>query len=457
MTAAGSAVGAVEIIERAPDLTLAVDSWSRHLAGREYGEGGAYAAGVDAVEQDPMWTGYCRELFGSLYGLSGTPLEEPTAEASQLQRLHTEAQELPEWAELKHAADGEPWACGIAAGTVANAMADVYRKLERERQLEHVRKGETRNAKAEEQVRAGVQGAEVRKALRAACAKAQGEVQDMRDALEGLGAGMTPGQRTTVAAPNDELVAMLRKDPRLMRVAQLAGRLRVVARAQRRQRPTYGREEVADVAPGDDVARLLPSELVLMADPDLELLLLQRLVERSAQCYELRARGTEKQGPIVLAIDTSGSMQGEPYVWAQAASLALLDVAASQGRPFVLLHFDTKIQAEQIVAPGQHVTTADLMTMLRVWSGGGTDCSQPFLRAAELCVEHSWAAKADVICVSDWDTAKPYASIVKHMRAAGVRCYGLIIGPGKMPDGLDGVARLSAHNTGAACDLVFGI
>ena len=55
--------------------------------------------------------------------------------------------------------------------------------------------------------------------------------------------------------------------------------------------------------------------------------------------------GSGVRGPIslMLVIDKSGSMEGQPDLWATAVALALLERAWSERRPFALLGFDASV------------------------------------------------------------------------------------------------------------------
>jgi uncharacterized protein with von Willebrand factor type A (vWA) domain len=55
---------------------------------------------------------------------------------------------------------------------------------------------------------------------------------------------------------------------------------------------------------------------------------------------------------LVACLDKSGSMAGQPDLWATAVALALLDQARHEHRPFALLGFDGAVKSEHVIAPG---------------------------------------------------------------------------------------------------------
>ena len=78
------------------------------------------------------------------------------------------------------------------------------------------------------------------------------------------------------------LARRLRGDPRLKRIAQLAGRFTRIGQQKRRSKVRHGAEEICDVELGNDIGRLLPVELVKLRHPRLHALALRDLLERKA-------------------------------------------------------------------------------------------------------------------------------------------------------------------------------
>ena len=64
-------------------------------------------------------------------------------------------------------------------------------------------------------------------------------------------------------------------------------------------------------------------ELARLTVPELELDALRRIVERQAQCREYHAVEPVGKGPVIIALDESGSMSGEKIHTAKALALAI--------------------------------------------------------------------------------------------------------------------------------------
>ncbi len=274
----------------------------------------------------------------------------------------------------------------------------------------------------------------LRRSARSACGKASEAVAQLHDAMEGLehvAFGDAPGVGSNApGAPHDggrvrSLAARLRDDGRLRRIAQLAGRFKRIAGAKRRSKVRHGADEIVDVEQGADLGRLLPLELVQLVHPRTKLLALRNLIER--QCLQYRLEGTETlgRGPLVVAIDKSGSMEGERDVWATAVALALLDLAQAEKRPFALLCFDGAVKHEVIVMPGQSLPEAGLF----VPADGGTNIEAVVRRGLDIIEEKPGALRnADIVIITDGGSSSDNAQELRDRAAKlGVTVLGVAI------------------------------
>jgi uncharacterized protein with von Willebrand factor type A (vWA) domain len=125
---------------------------------------------------------------------------------------------------------------------------------------------------------------------------------------------------------------------------------------------------VYSVEQGNDLSRLLPGELVLLTEPVLEIAVLERIVSRRAAQYAVRGTTKVSKGPLVIALDESGSMGGEKNEWAKAAAVALSRVAMEEKRPVCVVHYSTSTVIQPL-PPGD---TGALLKMIRHFLGKGT-------------------------------------------------------------------------------------
>jgi len=322
------------------------------------------------------------ELFEVLYSGEGPPQDEPArpdAHREWAKTLHAAFSALPSFQRLARQCRADAGSTAVAVETL---MEEVQPKVP--------------------QAPVVPEPAALRRAAGKGCTEALGAVADAQELAQGLqhvGAGSS-----TEAGPAGDgsgalrLLGRLRKDPRLRRIAELAGRFKRILAEKRRQRVHHGADEVVDVEQGAELARLLPSELARIRHPRLRLAFLRDFVEK--QCLQYRMAGVEMlgKGPLVVCLDKSGSMAGSKDVWATAVALALLDVAQREKRPFGLICFNGGVTFEASVRAGEQLSQEALF----VSCAGGTDIDGAVARALDLVEAGSRGMRrADVVLVTD--------------------------------------------------------
>jgi len=214
------------------------------------------------------------------------------------------------------------------------------------------------------------------RAVGRAVAEAGKEVAELHEAAGALGMG--PGEPggndpRAVAA----LFRRVRSDPSLRRICELAGRFRRVAQSKQRLKQTHGLDDVVGVEPGGDVGRLLPVELARLMVPELELDTLRRIVERQALCREYHSVEPVGKGPVIIAIDESGSMEGDKAHTAKALALALAWVARRQRRWCALVAYSGDSGERLLALPPGRWDEAGLADWLTAFIGRGSDIDVP--------------------------------------------------------------------------------
>ncbi len=461
---------------RGKDATRNVGRWTRHLMGRELEGAGALQEALE-VRDAPQWPAFTRELFGELYGLGTKALPEgERAPGSEwIGEVLEQAEQLPEWRELQARSEGDPWRCGLGTASAVRALEDVLADAldqlpdEDPQELQDDADDAAKDAQdAEERARAvpsddaekaaddlaqaakeaqdaadqakaqGQQvaqaiadadgGAKVRGALRVAAQEAHSELDEMEEAMAGLGHGHGAGALTAVNAPSEQVAEALRGNPELRRIAAIAGRLRMTAKKKQATKVDFGREEICDVEIGSDIQRLLPSELVLLADPELEPLLMRKLVENQAMQYRMRGTERAERGPIVVMMDGSISMKGARHEWAMGVALAMLEVAAMQHRALALVHFGSRVLKSDVVANPRRLTLPKLIEMVTYWGRSGTNIQSSLDWVGEHLLGHEEALKgADVLLVTDGESGDFSAQVKALRESYGAATYGIAI------------------------------
>jgi uncharacterized protein with von Willebrand factor type A (vWA) domain len=238
---------------------------------------------------------------------------------------------------------------------------------------------------------------EISKAISAASA----EVSECHEAVAafGLGAGC-PGANDVEAIAN--LFRRVRKDPALRSICTLAGRYRRLAQSRQRRKVLHGLDDMVGIELGGDLGRVLPHELGKLATPPMDLEALRRLAERQLMCRAHETVEPVGKGPIVVCLDESGSMDGEPIHAAKAIALALAWIARSQRRWSALVAYSGD-SGERILAlpPGRWDEQA-LADWLNAFIGMGSTLDVPVREMPRIFADlKAPAGDTDVIFVTD--------------------------------------------------------
>lgn len=239
-------------------------------------------------------------------------------------------------------------------------------------------------------------------AVSQALAGATSEVQEVRDTEGALGMGSgNAGSRL----PKEELrkrFERVRKSRDLARICQLAGRYRRMAQAMQRKKVLHGQDDMVGVTLGDSLSSLVPSELAQLADEDLELDAMRRIVESCAMIRDHRGIEKVARGPIVVVVDESGSMDGEPVCQAKAYALAMYWIARHQNRWCCLVGFSGSDEGNFLVLKPGEDKTIELMDWLEHFFGGGTDMDVPLIELPKRWHDQGTPpGRTDIINITD--------------------------------------------------------
>ncbi|STO97786.1 VWA domain-containing protein [Helicobacter canis] len=165
---------------------------------------------------------------------------------------------------------------------------------------------------------------------------------------------------------------------------------------------TY-KEEMCGITLGRDLANLLPQELAMLNDPDLELLFDLKYIQNRLFCFEKQSFDTPKEqqektkGAIIICVDTSSSMQGTPEYLAKALTLYLATKADMQSRACYLINFSSTIETIDLSGKDGR---AKLLGFLAMSFNGGTDV-EPALAEGLKKMQEDDFVQSDLIVITD--------------------------------------------------------
>lgn len=213
----------------------------------------------------------------------------------------------------------------------------------------------------------------------------------------------------------------------------------------------FAPHEVHGLTLSDDISRMIPPEAAMLGHPVLKYLWHARRIEHALLTYRVQGVMDERvssesdvmteaerpkplpkaeRGPIIVCLDTSGSMHGEPEIVAKAIVLEALRVAHAEKRSCYLYAFSGP---GDVAEHELKLTEQGLAGFLKFLAGsfhGGTDVAEPVRRAVNRLQKAGWQ-RADILLVSDGEfpvTAETTA-LVKGSRAISkLRVHGLLVG-----------------------------
>jgi Ca-activated chloride channel family protein len=163
---------------------------------------------------------------------------------------------------------------------------------------------------------------------------------------------------------------------------------------------------------------------------------------RSAAIIPSSSFGAVSEAPrrVVILVDRSGSMQGEPISQARKAIEACLGVL-SEADSFGLVAFDNDVEAfDQALAPGTRESRNKAHEFLmRMDARGGTELAKGFLAAARMLE----GGDGDILILTDGQVSGT-ENILADARSAGIRLHCLGIGSASQ----DRFLALLARETG---------
>lgn len=271
-------------------------------------------------------------------------------------------------------------------------------------------------------------------AVAAALKDASEVVEEYDDAVNAMGLGGDGADPKTMdPAQVAYLFKRIRGNALVKRICELAGKFRRVAQSKQRNKVTHGYDDMVGVVMDGDVSRLLPLEMAQLADEDFELDAMRRLVERQSFCREYRGMEHVAKGPVVICVDESGSMDGEPVCNAKAFALAMAWIARKQGRWCSLIGFAGGTEGTRLALPPGKWDEVKLIDWLGHFFGGGTDMDVPLVELPTTYWNELKAprGKTDVILITDAQVRVPSKmrdDFLAWKQREQVRCISLVIG-----------------------------
>lgn len=194
-------------------------------------------------------------------------------------------------------------------------------------------------------------------------------------------------------------------------------RAKIVVETVYNPEPAY-KGEIAGLRLSDSLLDALPSELALYNNPSTCQIFKMKYAQKQLLSYsytrnieykktheeleEVEVGETiEHKGPMIICVDTSGSMQGTPERVAKTVAFALAQKSLEEERGCYLISFSTGIETMDLSSFNSIDGITKLIKFLRMSFNGGTDANPALNHSVKLLEEKEWK-NADILMVSDF-------------------------------------------------------
>lgn len=247
-----------------------------------------------------------------------------------------------------------------------------------------------------------------------------------RSGAEGFGYNPNnASERVLNGLLDDKMMDKITQSDQLRTIMKIVGRMKLIMETAKSQAKHVSPVPVG-IEYGDDVSRVLPSTLALLALPETIPLFYQGLRDRTLMQYKPLTKPNQGMGPLVCVVDFSGSMMGEPENYAKALFIAMAQMAVAQHRNIWWVPFADNAAKPQLIQSSTDVVN---MVTKRVNKIGGGTVFQAALDAAMLVIDSEKIQnKADIMLISDGygDIWGPYADKFHAWKMQHrVRLFGL--------------------------------
>lgn len=195
--------------------------------------------------------------------------------------------------------------------------------------------------------------------------------------------------------------------------------------------PTAAKSDITGITIGDNLSSLLPSETALLSCPATQPTFYHNYVEKRLQIFASASSGnapvTHQDGPVIICLDTSGSMRGEKVEIACNLTMAITIIAQRRKRDVLVVKYSdwhfllkvTKLSRQR----------EDLEKFLSSYQGCGNAENELFRWLFKDILPNEKAFDtADILCITDfgWNPLNDYTiKLIESFKRKGMIFYGL--------------------------------
>lgn len=279
----------------------------------------------------------------------------------------------------------------------------------------------------------------------------------------------------------NDFAEVLENDKSLQELAELIGREsseteimirelreKIELKTEYHPKPAY-KGQISGIRLSGELSSVLPSELAMSQSPTTQMYFAKKFAEKRLLSYqyinrqkqyktetkteeiEVPQKQKKEKGPVIICVDTSGSMSGTPEQVAKTITFAIAKKCLEQNRSCYLISFSTNIQVKNLTEVKHGQGLNKLLSFLRMSFNGGTDVEPALNHSLKMLSDNDWK-NADVLVVSDMVMGNLSATITNRIKAQQekeTKFYSLVIGETGNKNVIDVFDENWSYNTNA--------
>jgi len=238
--------------------------------------------------------------------------------------------------------------------------------------------------------------------------KAISKTQETSEMIANWGLEQDPNYQKSGYQEKLKLLETLNTSKKLKEIAALMGRYKSLALSTFKNKISKGVNSIYDIELGKDIGKLIPTEMSKLSHPLLKTSFKKNYVESNLLQYKYAGKEKKAKGPIVVCIDSSGSMHGEPEIWAKGVAMGLLEIARAENRSLHVIHFDASpkhmLHTNNFLKSDAY-NVSEVLDMAEFFASGGTQFEPPLDLAKDTINDHKEFKKADIVFITDGNSA----------------------------------------------------
>jgi len=228
-----------------------------------------------------------------------------------------------------------------------------------------------------------------------------------------------------------EEIVEISKNFDVVEVLRLAGELFAILSGIRGSWDAPAPQEKSVKLDGNPI-RAIPSELVALIVPEMELYFLKKLAYNELVSIIDINPQKKISGPFIICVDESGSMtdssiiRGIPNIAvAKATALAIAMQAIKEKRKFQIISFSSRNEVLSL----EETELKNVLSWVSHFFNGGTDFESPLKKAADFLENLPEFEKADIVFITDGECESPSEEILSRIKNRNTKIIGVPIGP----------------------------